>query len=58
MKLATPGDSFDDLKRRAGFARQDAGLLRAWIGVARSGRLDPPDDASARVPDGQEALAA
>ena len=54
-----PRDSFDDLKRRADFAQQDAGLLRAWIGVAQSGRLGPPDKASAtRVPDGPDALAA
>lgn len=42
-----PGDAFDDLKQRAGFARQDAGLPHAWIGAAQSGRLGPPDTAPA-----------
>lgn len=54
-----PGGSFDDLKRRAGFARQDAGLLRAWIGATQSGRLRPPDEASAaQAAAGPDALAA
>jgi hypothetical protein len=30
-----PDDTFDDLKRRAAFSRQDAGLLRDWIKAAR-----------------------
>ncbi|WP_445500663.1 hypothetical protein [Microvirga sp. G4-2] len=34
-------DTFDDLKRRAGFSREAAGLLRAWTEAARSGRLSP-----------------
>jgi len=29
-------DTFDDLKRRAAFDRQDAGRLRHWIRVAES----------------------
>jgi hypothetical protein len=29
-----PGDSFDDLKRRARFAKEDKGLLRDWMAIA------------------------
>jgi hypothetical protein len=29
-------DTFDDLKRRAAFNRQDAGSLRHWIRVAQA----------------------
>ena len=36
-----PDDTFDDLKRRAGFTREAAGLLRAWTRVAQSGGLGP-----------------
>lgn len=47
-----PDDTFDDLKRRAGFTREAAGLLRAWTRAARSGGLGPvgstsPDQALA-----------
>jgi hypothetical protein len=31
-----PSDSFDDLKRRAAFNRQDAGRLRHWIRAAQA----------------------
>jgi len=34
---AVRGDTFDDLKRRAAFSRQDAGRLRHWISAARRG---------------------
>ncbi|MEC5293207.1 hypothetical protein VSX64_21465 [Aurantimonas sp. C2-6-R+9] len=29
-----PDDSFDDLKRRARFSKEDKGLLRDWVAVA------------------------
>lgn len=29
-----PGDTFDDLQRRAKFDKQDKGLLRDWMAVA------------------------
>lgn len=54
-----PDDSFDDLKRRAGFTREAAGLLRAWMGAARSGRLGPVGSTSpGRNADGSNTLAA
>lgn len=31
---AHPNDSFDDLKRRARFSKEDLGLLRDWMDVA------------------------
>lgn len=30
-----PGDTYDDLVRRASFSRYDAGLLKEWIRAAR-----------------------
>jgi hypothetical protein len=36
FERARPGDSFDDLKRRAAFNRQDAGRLRHWIRAAQA----------------------
>lgn len=30
-----PGDTFEDLKRRARFAKEDKGLLRNWRAAAR-----------------------
>jgi hypothetical protein len=54
-----PDNSFNALKRRAGFIRPDAGLLRAWLRAARSGRLGPSSDASAAAAAaGPNALAA
>jgi hypothetical protein len=29
-----PGDTFDDLKRRARFTKEDKGLLRDWMALA------------------------
>ncbi len=29
-----PGDSFDDLKRRAAFSKEDRMLLRDWLAAA------------------------
>ena len=29
-----PQDSFDDLKRRAAFSKEDRGLLRDWLAAA------------------------
>ncbi|MBA7618606.1 hypothetical protein ES703_25936 [subsurface metagenome] len=29
-----PGETLDDLKRRAAFSREDRGLLRDWMAVA------------------------
>lgn len=31
-----PGDTLDDLKRRASFSREDKGLLRDWMAIAAS----------------------
>jgi hypothetical protein len=36
FERARPSDSFDDLKRRAAFNRQDAGRLRHWIRAAQA----------------------
>jgi hypothetical protein len=36
---AVRGDTFDDLKRRAAFNRQDAGRLRHWLAAARRGGI-------------------
>jgi hypothetical protein len=32
---ARPGDSLEDLKRRARFSKRDKGLLGDWLAVAR-----------------------
>ena len=29
-----PGETFDDIKRRASFSKEDKGLLRDWMAVA------------------------
>ncbi|WP_377831113.1 hypothetical protein ACFKHW_38370 (plasmid) [Bradyrhizobium lupini] len=31
-----PDDTFEDLKRRAAFSKEDKGLLRDWMTVARA----------------------
>jgi hypothetical protein len=31
-----PGETLDDLKRRASFSKEDRGLLRDWMAVAAS----------------------
>jgi hypothetical protein len=31
-----PGDTLNDLKRRASFSKEDKGLLRDWMAVART----------------------
>ncbi|UFW72953.1 hypothetical protein [Bradyrhizobium sp. WU425] len=31
-----PDDTFEDLKRRAAFCKEDKGLLRDWMAVARA----------------------
>ena len=36
MRSGLPDDSFDDLKRRAAFNRQDAGRLTHWIRAAHA----------------------
>jgi hypothetical protein len=36
FELACRDDTFDDLKRRATFNRQDAGRLRHWIRAAHA----------------------
>lgn len=33
-----PGDTLDDLKRRAAFSKEDRGLLRDWMAVAAAYR--------------------
>ena len=46
FERACRDDTFDDLKRRAAFNRQDAGRLRHWIRAAQAmlveGQLPPP----------------
>ena len=37
-----PDSTFDDLRRRAAFDRQDAGLLRDWIKAPRKAIRDMP----------------
>ena len=32
-----PGDTLNDLKRRASFSKEDKGLLRDWMAVAVTG---------------------
>lgn len=32
--LCHPGETLDDLKRRAGFAKEDKGMYRDWMSVA------------------------
>ena len=39
-----PDDTFDDLKRRAAFVRQEGGLLRDWIRAAREAIHDMPPE--------------
>jgi hypothetical protein len=41
-----PGDTLEDLKRRASFSREDKGLLRDWMAVAtrRAAKLRPASD--------------
>ncbi|AWM87127.1 hypothetical protein [Microvirga sp. 17 mud 1-3] len=45
FERARRDDTFDDLKRRAAFDRQDAGRLRHWLRAAQAmaagGRLPP-----------------
>jgi hypothetical protein len=36
FERASRDDTFDDLKRRAAFNRQDAGRIRHWIRAARA----------------------
>ncbi len=31
-----PGETFEDIKRRASFTKEDKGLLRDWMAVAAS----------------------
>ena len=33
-----PGDTLDDLKRRAAFSKEDRGLLRDWMAIAAAHR--------------------
>lgn len=38
-----PGETLDDIKRRASFSKEDKGLLRDWMAVAASrAAADPP----------------
>jgi hypothetical protein len=54
-----PDDTFDDLKRRAGFTREAAGLLRPGTRAARSGGLGPVGSTSPNQAFGEgDALAA
>lgn len=37
-----PGDTFDDLKRRARFDKHDKGLLREWLALAAEREMQSP----------------
>jgi len=41
-----PGDTLDDLKRRAAFSKEDRGLLRDWMAIAHAA-ADPKSRSSA-----------
>jgi hypothetical protein len=41
-----PDDTLDDLKRRASFSREDRGLLRDWMTLARSRAAADPSKTS------------
>jgi hypothetical protein len=45
-----PEDTFEDLKRRARFTKEDKGLLRDWLAL-RSAQRDPPSPPSERGED-------
>lgn len=36
FERAHPGETFDDVRRRASFSKEDKGLLRDWLAVARA----------------------
>lgn len=38
-----PGETLDDVKRRASFSKEDKGLLRDWMAVASRAAADPPN---------------
>jgi len=44
-----PRESFDDLKRRARFSKEDKGLLRQWLEAAARASAAPSGD---RAPNG------
>ncbi|MDE2377924.1 MAG: hypothetical protein KGM94_11670 [Bradyrhizobium sp.] len=45
-----PGETLDDLKRRASFSKEDRGLLRDWMAVAAArSAADRPARLSARA---------
>ena len=37
FELCHPGETLQDLKRRASFSKEDRGLLRDWMAVAATG---------------------
>ncbi len=37
-----PGETLDDVKRRAAFSREDKGLLRDWMAVAAARAVADP----------------
>ncbi len=37
-----PGETFDDLKQRASFSKEDKGLLRDWMAVAAARAIAEP----------------
>lgn len=41
-----PGETFDDLKRRARFSKEDKGLLRDWMAVAAQRAAERVESAS------------
>jgi hypothetical protein len=44
------GETFDDLKRRAQFSKEDQGLLRDWMAVAAQRAAERADSASPPAP--------
>jgi hypothetical protein len=47
-----PGETLDDLRRRAPFSREDQGLLREWMefAVMRAASAEPPPRPERRLP--------
>ncbi|MHC2333844.1 hypothetical protein [Bradyrhizobium sp. USDA 4454] len=45
-----PGETLDDLKRRASFSKEDRGLLRDWMTVAAMRQRSRPPTRSCATP--------
>ena len=45
-----PGDTFDDMKRRSSFTKEDRGLYRDWLAVAAARAVALPAKAEGDFP--------